>query len=579
MLLASLLSSEVKNQDLLKGSIPKDLNEYYKICITRLSKELDISNEKFQSILNALAVAKEPLPWEMIDDVLCLNSNYISLQVREIISCLFVTNGEGCVSFFHKSLNDWLLDGRKHIYSVKTPCGHRLVLDICLKSLDNLKAEGVNYDVIKHASVRYSVKYWLLHILAISDNECIVENVGKYLVDLEVLVASMLVDSRRTFENFKLFIAHDVYFNISEDIRLLFNEVYSVMTYFHNKVFFLQNVATNVNDLSSQATTMLQTRFKDSPYLECKDTGFVKARLLRLIRNLKSVDVSRNHDYVVCGYEGFIVQLFSLRTNRCLWIKNIAGQFKQYEEGDFSVVFHPFEDLIFASQLDKIIDINGRISSSPFHCDDCTSKFFTNKCFSKDKYTMVTSYKDTLTVWDVEKGEKERSIRCNNVSSLCFSNSGRYLCVIEERKMVQIFDVANNYETFFYDDHLPSGNLSKSGVLFTVGLHSWCYYGCEKFYVNPTGEKLPDLNHDLHFLPHPLDPFDDNISSFSFIRVATYYFILNNDNVLFFEYGYDCYLYSIPRAFFTNSYSFYNEKFCSNGKFLYRSNEEKSRFR
>ncbi|XP_046839086.1 uncharacterized protein LOC124433371 [Xenia sp. Carnegie-2017] len=358
MLLASLLSSEVKNQDLLKGSIPKDLNEYCETCLARLSKELDsfhVSNEKFQSILSALAVAKEPLPWEMIDDVLCLNSNRDSVAVKKIISCLFVSNEQGCVSFFHKSLNDWLLDYRKHDYSVKTSCGHRLVLEFCLKSLDNLKAEGVNYDIIKHSSVRYSVKYWLLHLLDISDNECIVENVGKYLFDLEVLVASVLLDGRGTLNIFSFFNAHDVYFHISEDIRLLFNEVYSVMTHSvlsDNELICLQYVANEVKNLSSQATAMLQTRFKDLPYLECRDTGFVKARLLRLNQILISVDVSRNHDYVVCGYEGFIVQLFSFRTNRCLWIKNIAGQFKLHKNKNVCVVFHPFEDLIFASQLD-----------------------------------------------------------------------------------------------------------------------------------------------------------------------------------------------------------------------------------
>ncbi|XP_046857746.1 uncharacterized protein LOC124451161 [Xenia sp. Carnegie-2017] len=602
MLLASLLSSEVKNQDLLKGSIPKDLSEYYKTCLTRLSKELldsfHINDEMFQSILNTLAVAKEPLPLEMINNVLCLNSNRDSVAVRKIISCLFVTNGEGCVSFFHKSLNDWLLDDRKHDYSVQISCGHRLVLEFCLKSLDNLKAEGVNYDIIKHVTVRYSVKYWLLHLLDISGNECIIENVGKYLVDLEVLVASVLVDSRRTLENFKSFNAHDVYFLISEDIRLLFNEVYSVMTWsvhFDNKVIFLQNFANEVNDLSLPATKMLQTRFKDSPYLECRDTGFVKARLLRLFFWLKSVDVSRNHDYIVCGYEGFVVQLFSLRTNRCLWIKNISCQFKQYEKKEFCVAFHPFEDIIFASQLDKILDINGKISSSPFHCDDSTFKFFTNKCFSKDKYTMVTIYKDTLTVWDVKKGKEKRSIRCNDVViSLCFSNSGKYLCVIEKEKGIKIINVANNYEIFVYDDHLLSDDLSELNVLFTVGLHSWC---CgwppfsqrepfivnptgkklpSHFIVNPTGEKLPDLDPNSQTSCFPLDPFDDNRSSFSFYGAGEY-FILYNDYVILFEYGYDFYLYSIPRAFFTNSYSVRNEKFCSNGKFLYRRNEENSR--
>ncbi|XP_046857612.1 uncharacterized protein LOC124451020 isoform X2 [Xenia sp. Carnegie-2017] len=455
--------------------------------------------------------------------------------------------------------------------------------EFCLKSLDNLKAEGVNYDIIKHVSVRYSVKYWLLHLLDISDNDYIVENVGKYLVDLEVLVASVLVDGRRTFENFELFNAHDVYFLVSEEIRLLFNEVYSVITFskvFDNKVSFLQYVANDVKDLSSQATTMLQTRFKDSPYLEDKNMGFV--RLLRLFHWLISVDVSQNHDYVVCGYKGFIVQLFSLRTNTCLWIKNIAGQFKQYEEENCCVVFHPFEDLIFASQLDKILNINGKISFSPFHCDDSTSKFFTNKCFSKDKCTMVTSYKDTLTVWDVDKGEKKRSIRCNNVTSLCFSNSGRYLCVIEEERDVQIFDVTNNYKTFVYYDHLLSGNLSEPGIFFTVGLHSWCcgwppFFLSEPFILNPTGEKLPDFDPDSQTLFFPLDPYDENRSSFSFDRAGKYYFILYNNNVLLFNYRYDFYLCLIPRACLTNSYSIYNEKFCSNGKFLYWSNKENSR--
>ncbi|XP_046857168.1 LOW QUALITY PROTEIN: uncharacterized protein LOC124450555 [Xenia sp. Carnegie-2017] len=589
MLLASLLTSEVENQDLLKGSIPKDLNDYYEICLTRLSKELDsfhISNEKFQSILNALAVAEEPLPWEMINDVLCLNSNRISRGVKKIISCLFVSNEEGCVSFFHKSLNDWLLDDRKHDYSVKTSCGNRLVLEFCLKSLDNLKAEGVNYDVIKHVTVRYSVKYWLLHLLDISDNDYIVENVGKYLVDLEVIVASMLVDSSRTFENFQLVNAHDVYFLISEDIRLLFNEVYSVMTrftWFDDEVNFLLLVSNEIKHLSSQATTMLETLFKDSPYLEWRDSGFVKARLLYFSGFVKSVDVSRNHDYVVCGYLGLVVQLFSLRTNRCLWIKNIAGQFKQYKEEEFCVIFHPFEELIFASKLDKILDINGKIFSSPFHFDDSTSKFFTNKCFSQNKCTMVTSYQDTLTVWDVEKGEKKRSIRCNDVvTSLCFSNCGRYLCVIEKGKVVQIFDVANNYETFVYDDYLPSDSLSEFGVLFTVGRHSWrcchrLYRSSKHFIVNPTGEKLPDLDLVSQNSFLPLDPFDRNRSIFSLDRVPKFYFILNNDNVILFNYGDDFYLYSIPRACLTNSYSIRDDKFCSNGEFLYRSNKENLR--
>ncbi|XP_046862092.1 uncharacterized protein LOC124455502 isoform X2 [Xenia sp. Carnegie-2017] len=592
MLLASLLCNEVKNQGLSNASIPKNLDEYYETYLKRLGKELElfkITEKKFLSALDALAVAKEPLPWQIIEDILCLNSTCISIKVRKIISCLFVTNKEGCVSFFHKSITDWLLVDCEHDYSVKTSLGHLLVLEFCSKTLDDVIALKVNYDIIQHASLRYSVNYWLPHMLSACDNDCIVENVCKYLVDLEVLIASIFVDFSQTCENFKLFIAHETYFHLSEDTRLLFNDLYSLLSWnewFDNEIIFLQNVVNQVKDLSSQATTMLQTRFKDSPYLESRDACFGKALLLRLFHSLISIDVSRNHDYVICGYEGFIVQLFSLKTNRCLWIKNLARELEKIECKEFCIVFHPFKDSIFASQLYKVLDINGKISSSPLHCDDSTSKFFTNKCFSKDKCTMVTSYKDTLTVWDVKKGERKRSIRCSNVASLCFSNSEKYLGVIavvdeeKKRSVFRIFDVENNYKTFICDDHLP---LDKIGIMFTVGLHSWCCSAfssrshIEKlFIVNPTDEKLPDLSLVPEVCWYPLDPLDDNISSFCLKGPGMYYFILSDDFVLLFAYGCDFYLCSIASVLLTNTYNFHNENFCSNENFLYQRDEENS---
>ncbi|XP_046858639.1 zonadhesin-like [Xenia sp. Carnegie-2017] len=188
--------------------------------IDRLKNEL-LGNEEYERILRE---------WDRLKSD--LTDIKTDREVRKIISCLFVSNEKGCVSFFHKSLNDWLLDDREHDYSVKPSCGLRLVLEFCLKSLDNLKDEGVNYDIIKNAS------------------------------------------------------------------------------------------------------------------------------------------------------------------------------------------------------LDKILDINGKISSSPFHCDDSTSKFFTNKCFSKDKYTMVTSYKDTLTVWDVEKDINECTLSTHNChkKATCTNKIGSFSC-------------------------------------------------------------------------------------------------------------------------------------------------------
>ncbi|XP_046858037.1 uncharacterized protein LOC124451460 isoform X1 [Xenia sp. Carnegie-2017] len=395
MLLASLLSSKIKNQDSFNGSIPKDLNEYYEISLKRISDELDsfqISKEKFQSLLNTLAVAKEPLPWEVVEDI--LNFNCVSSVVREIMLCLFATNAEGHVSFFHKSLSDWLAGECKHNYSVNTTDGNRVVLAFCSRTLDNLKAVDVDYNnFVKRASVMYSVKYWFLHMIAICDNDHVVEYVGKYLVDLDVLLASVSIDRHRTLENFRLISSHNIYFHLSEGTRLLFNDIYCAITrHFMNSIIFLQYVVNEIKDLAPKASTMLQTRFRESSYVERLDTHFVLNPFLRLARNLISVNVSRNYDYVVCGYEGFIVQLFSLTTNRCLWIKDISDQLSLSELKGFCVVFHPFTDLIFVSQLDKVLNVDRKVVSSPFHCDDSTCKFFTNSCFPRisTQWSLVT---------------------------------------------------------------------------------------------------------------------------------------------------------------------------------------------
>ncbi|XP_046858046.1 uncharacterized protein LOC124451463 [Xenia sp. Carnegie-2017] len=501
--------------------------------------------------------------------------------------CLFTTNEEGHVSFFHKSLSDWLAGECKHNYSVNTTDGNRVVLAFCSRTLDNLKAVDVDYNnFVKRASVMYSVKYWFLHMLAICDNDQVVEYVGKYLVDLDVLLASVSIDRRRTLENFRMISSHNIYFHLSEGTRLLFNDIYCVITRsFLNSIIFLQYVVNEIKDLAPKASTMLKTRFRESSYVERLDTRFVLTPFLRLARNLISVNVSRHYDYVVCGYEGFIVQLFSLTTNRCLWIKDISDQLSLSELKAFCVVFHPFTDLIFVSQLDKVLNVDRKVVSSPFHCDDSTSKFFTNSCFSKDKYTMVTSYKDILTVWDVEKGEKMHSVICSNVTSLCFSNSKKYLGVIDEKNVFQTFDVTKDYKLF---DCSPFENDAKRyryydrkfRILSTVGLHSWsCALSHSKkvFIVNPSQEALPGLDLERTLGLCSLDPFDDNMLGVSLINFTGYhYYLLNDNNILLFDYGHASHLVLMARTILTKSLVLDNQIVCSNGNFLYRRDKETS---
>jgi hypothetical protein len=203
-------------------SLPQGIGEYYERYFRRLERELDllkISEDKFSSLLSALAVAKEPLPEAFLVTLLGLDDSRRTMQkVRKAISSLFVINEDNCISFFHKSVRDWLVDSSEHDYSVDVQDGHKSLFDQCVIRLNKLKQIDVT-DVAKgNAAIRYSIKYWIPHMLNGPEDPGGFEHfVSNYAADLEVMFASVCVDVDLCLNNITSLTNHKMYNHVSKN--------------------------------------------------------------------------------------------------------------------------------------------------------------------------------------------------------------------------------------------------------------------------------------------------------------------------------------------------------------------------
>ncbi|CAB4021503.1 E3 ubiquitin- ligase DZIP3, partial [Paramuricea clavata] len=420
LMLYAFFLSEIYNDESSMFSIdslPQGIGEYYERYFRRLERELGllkISEDKFLSFLSALAVAKEPLPEAFLVTLLGLDvSRRTMRKVEKAISSLFVINKDNCVSFFHKSVRDWLVDISEHDYSVDVQDGHKTLFDLCVIRLNKLKQVDVRDVANSNAAFRYSIKYWIPHMLN-----------GPEDPDL-------------TLNNITSLTNHRMYNLVSENTR-----------------------ATGGGDLSLKASSLLQKHYKDIIYLEFvkkdRKNDALQTRCL-LSGIISGIDISPKHDYVVCCYQEGGIELFSLVTGKSEWK---IRQFKvelpffpsvgNYIGGPFMlahcIVFHP-ESLILPGRLDQGLTLEGTFTTGPFQCDEGCSKF-TNSCFSSDNSRMATHYDIILIVWNVLNGTKEICIPCKTLFSFSFTASGNFLGTIDIENVFNVYDVTNDYTVF-----------------------------------------------------------------------------------------------------------------------------------
>ena len=490
-------------------NLPGNVERYYAGCFKRLERELlqlvGISGDRFLSFLSALAVAKEPLPEGFLGTLFGFE-NPVDVMDKvakavNVLSSFLLIRKDKCISFFHKSVSDWLVDPcREHYPHVNVQYGHKILFDLCVKKLDELKRKGVSKERVAGVVVSYALKYWIPHMLdGFEDAEELEGFVDSYLIDLEVLFGSIFVDVNVALINLRSLKSHEISKDMSASARELVNKMYSLIQKFATSLqkypqTFLQNVVNEgEGQLSSKASDLLRTRYRNIIYFKLdehdKQNDLVEARF-HLSGRLHSIDVSPNHDYVVCRYTDGGIELFSLALRTSEWKKEdffVPCDLPLLFIFQRQVVFHPRENLILPGRLDKVLTLQGKSTEGPFQCDKESSEF-SNCCFTVDGSKMVTHNDNGLFVWNVYNGRRERSISCSPLSSLSFAASGNLLATTATDNVFSVYDVTNDYKV----NHKRIEDCEPCAVKIVSSFDHNSWLCCVRF-------KLKLVSHDLVF--------------------------------------------------------------------------------
>ena len=553
-------------------SLPENVEGYYVDCFKRLESELfnllGVGEKRFLSFLSALAVSNEPLPEGFLGTLFGFENPADAkdkvAKAINVLSSLLIIREDKCISFFHKSIRDWLVDPcREHYPHVNVQYGHKILFDLCVKEFDVLKQKCVSKERVASVVVSYALKYWIPHMLdGLEDAEKLEGFVDSYLVDLEVMFASVLVDVNVALINLRSLESHEITKHMSTNARVIVKKLYSLIRKFAFSLreyaqTFLQNVVNwGAKQLSSKASDLLETRYIDIFYFlldkHDRENDAIEARCY-LSDTILSIDVSHNHDYVVCGYEHDGIELFSLATGKSEWKMQdlflpLPYSYREWYFPDncmltHNIVFHPRENLILPGRLDKVLTLEGEFAAGPFHFDE-DSSVFSNCCFSVDGSRMVTNHYNDLFVWDVSSGSSEKRILCNTLYSLSFAANGNFLATTDIDNVFSVYDVTNDYQvndrrieskwpveivcTFDHNSWLCS--VDEVLTLVSHDLLLLSEFGCMK------GKPLPGNDHSSfelqRFLRHPeeswLSKIKKNVGSL-FSRTDTHRYILIGD--------------------------------------------------
>ena len=409
--------------------LPRGIDEHYENYFQRLERELktslEISDDKFFSFLSVLAVAKESLPEAFSASVFGfegpVEAKRKTRKAINALSSLLVIHNDNSLSFIHKSVRDWLVDHPPHNFTVDMQYGHKILFELCLETLNDVKEKGFSKESLSFPDIKYSLKYCIPHMLKVMEDEGQFENfVSDYFTDLEIVFAGVCVNVNLALDNLKSLMSPEICTYVSDNTRTIIEKLYFLIRKFIFSLgqypqTFLQNVLNEMEEpLSSKASNLLSTRYKDIFYLEIKgDNGQQNAIEIRcnLSNLMTGIDVSPKRDLVVCAYEDGEIELFSLETGLSEWkIEQKTFEHTRFHGLHFMVMPHWI--VVLPGSLDKVLTLQGEFTKGPFHCDQDNSAFI-NCCFSFDGCKMDTYYGDNLFVWDVDSGIKETRLSCN----------------------------------------------------------------------------------------------------------------------------------------------------------------------
>ena len=459
-------------------------SSYFKRLELELNKELGVKEENFLNLLCAITASREPLPIDFVAKLLVPTENS-PLANRKVLTAISSVSSllpirDGCLHVIHKSVKDWLTDSScygEHGFIMDEKEGNRILANLCTGELDDLKRRGV--DNVRFSATEKHAMYHGARYMFHSDKSRVhrVEELTKaYVVDLELVYAKLcLTNSFSAAEDMVWLQKEGISSILSKDTQSILNSLLFLLRKHYHRLtshprVFLQTVLNEGGTmLSSEASSLLQSKYPEIPYMEYVQKKTQHGGVMACFKCSSIVvcfDVSPSLHYMVCECENGMLQLWSLQTGRFLWERPVqapnrdASEIYRFPSKDVkafyrSVVFHP-EDLVLPGILSHAYTIVG----------DLKPLFVQSRCrfsvcsLSADKTKILTDCPDDakcLVMWSLENGsEITRITRDKDVLSFAWSRDGRLLAISHSTGLVSLVDVKRDFTTVNLAETTPS---------------------------------------------------------------------------------------------------------------------------
>ena len=483
LILSTTESASISHERELVGSSPLGIFAVYHSYFKRLERELinehNIREEHFLNLLSSITASREPLPVGFVSKVLVSSSNS-PLTKRKVHSALGSVSAllpirDDCLHVIHKSVKDWLTDIScygEHEFIMDENEGHRLLADLCIEELENLKLKGV--DNLQFGAIeRYALYHGAHHMLhegVKREPHKLDELTKAYIIDLEVVYAKTFVNSTVAADDLLWLNEQGIFTLLSKDNQsivdtLLFVLRKNLRLLRDNPRTFLQTILNQGGKvLTVEASNLLRNKYPEIPYMEVvhKETqqGGVLARF-ECLSVVICLDVSPQLDYLVCECDDGILQLWSLQTGRLVWTRPVlvekssmrswlghkSRKLPSVNALSFfrSVVFHPTKECILPGILSQAYTMDGNLKPL----------FLGSKCrfsvcsISGDKAKILTNCLESskgLVMWSLENGsEVDRILVNEDILSFAWSGDGRLLVISHSSGVISLYDVMCNF--------------------------------------------------------------------------------------------------------------------------------------
>ena len=181
----AILEKDILTLKELESLLPDGIDDYYEQNFRRLQTKL--GKEKYQLLFQAITAARSDFPLELVCPLLKVEQSE-ALQVIDTVSMLLpVVNG--CLTIFHKSIKDWLVDEDLAEDLVVNPiAGHSQVALFCYKELTKLKTNTISIGELVGKSIhKYAIDNLVYHLSKTSGKPDDITKLCNTVIDLQYM--------------------------------------------------------------------------------------------------------------------------------------------------------------------------------------------------------------------------------------------------------------------------------------------------------------------------------------------------------------------------------------------------------